>query len=729
MRLFLALSVFLTLFPTSISHGQTVSDFTPPIWLKTMPIQLEGSVVSSPVIADGKIVIGTTTGKLYCIRLSPFEIVWTKDNEGSFRSSCLVANKRIYTGDSLGRVYCRNLDDGEIVWGPREFGEWIYSTPILNDGKIIFGGNDRKIHALDAETGEKIWETEELRGQVQAGVALCNEGYIVGCLGQPDSESDYDPGNLYCITADGKILWGPKVTKGPVQGTPSVFGEHVFAASYGYSWENDRRPKGRVTCFRTSDGASIWHKDLEKEIWGSPATNGDCVITGSRDHFIWCLDANSGEERWHFQTGGMVDATAVIENGACWIGGMDGNLYALDLQSGKKLQEINVASIGLGPQNSVAISEGYLVCASLSGTLYRFDLAPSCLVRPTKSSYKSYDGSYYFEIRVENIRKEDSPDLEVTLVPANCFFKEEPKKVLILSGKHEIITFEGKIDPEPSTYTCEIEVSSNSPTIILQDENGNTTNRLLLELIIKTHSPRLGKLPERIDFGAFWDDETPKQKMVLIQNEGDGVIQGSIASEKGLLPDKNTFISTNDAPAALGIELDVNSLPYGTFERVLDVKSNAGNAKIVFTGEKLRSKNIVEVWVSKKTARINGQEKTLVQAPYIKNNLTMVPLRLVSEGLGLEVSWVPEVKTIIINLFSGWYLRLIIGYKKALIERPDGGIDELQAQSPPEIISGTTFVPLRLVGDALSRGGSKINIAWKGKNRKATISRSLKTGK
>ncbi|HNW31913.1 MAG TPA: copper amine oxidase N-terminal domain-containing protein, partial [Caldisericia bacterium] len=153
------------------------------------------------------------------------------------------------------------------------------------------------------------------------------------------------------------------------------------------------------------------------------------------------------------------------------------------------------------------------------------------------------------------------------------------------------------------------------------------------------------------------------------------------------------------------------------------------NAKIVFTGEKLRSKNIVEVWVSKKTARINGQEKTLVQAPYIKNNLTMVPLRLVSEGLGLEVSWVPEVKTIIINLFSGWYLRLIIGYKKALIERPDGGIDELQAQSPPEIISGTTFVPLRLVGDALSRGGSKINIAWKGKNRKATITRSLKTGK
>ncbi|HOU08008.1 MAG TPA: PQQ-binding-like beta-propeller repeat protein, partial [Caldisericia bacterium] len=77
MRLFLALSVFLTLFPANISHGQTVSDFTPPVWLKTMPIQLEGSVVSSPVIADGKIVIGTTAGKLYCIGLSPFEIVWT----------------------------------------------------------------------------------------------------------------------------------------------------------------------------------------------------------------------------------------------------------------------------------------------------------------------------------------------------------------------------------------------------------------------------------------------------------------------------------------------------------------------------------------------------------------------------------------------------------------------------------------------------------------------------
>jgi len=236
-------------------------------------------------------------------------------------------------------------------------------------------------------------------------------------------------------------------------------------------------------------------------------------------------------------------------------------------------------------------------------------------------------------------------------------------------------------------------------------------------------------LPERIDFGAFWDDETPKQKMVLIQNEGDGVIQGSVSPEKGLLPDKSTFTITNDTPVALGIALDVNSLPYGTFERALDIKSNAGNAKIVFAGEKLRSKNVIEVWVNKKTARINGQEKTLVQAPYIKNNLTMVPLRLVSEGLGLEVSWVSEVKTIIINLFSGWYLRLIIGYKKALIERPDGGIDELQTQAPPEIVSGTTFVPLRLIGDALSRGGAKIDIVWNSQIRKATITRSLKTGK
>lgn len=49
------------------------------------------------------------------------------------------------------------------------------------------------------------------------------------------------------------------------------------------------------------------------------------------------------------------------------------------------------------------------------------------------------------------------------------------------------------------------------------------------------------------------------------------------------------------------------------------------------------------------TAKVNGAEKTLEVAPFIKDERTMVPVRFISEGLGFAIEWDADTRSVIIK--------------------------------------------------------------------------------
>jgi hypothetical protein len=64
--------------------------------------------------------------------------------------------------------------------------------------------------------------------------------------------------------------------------------------------------------------------------------------------------------------------------------------------------------------------------------------------------------------------------------------------------------------------------------------------------------------------------------------------------------------------------------------------------------------NIVELWIDKPTAKINGKEFQIDPdnpdvTPTIINDRTMVPMRFLAESLGCEVEWVADTKEIILT--------------------------------------------------------------------------------
>ena len=109
---------------------------------------------------------------------------------------------------------------------------------------------------------------------------------------------------------------------------------------------------------------------------------------------------------------------------------------------------------------------------------------------------------------------------------------------------------------------------------------------------------------------------------------------------------------------------------------------------------------------------INGRTMIMDVVPLIKNEITLVPIKFVTEAFNISAYWMPETRQV----------RIVEGDKEFLltIDSPKVtiGSQEYTLASPPEIISGRTFVPLRFVSEAL---GAKVE--WDGETRGITITR------
>lgn len=103
-------------------------------------------------------------------------------------------------------------------------------------------------------------------------------------------------------------------------------------------------------------------------------------------------------------------------------------------------------------------------------------------------------------------------------------------------------------------------------------------------------------------------------------------------------------------------------------------------------------------------------------APYIKNDRTMVPLRVISEELDKDVIWVPEYRSVVIgNTYNDFEDAVIFRIGDRNLYHADGYI-MAKLDAPPEIRGDRTFVPLRAVAEAL-----QMEIGWDGAHRTVYI--------
>ena len=263
----------------------------------------------------GHLALGTSLGR-----------AWTADiGEGSqsrarLASAPVVANGRVYTIDTQAVVRAFDARTGAQVWAhevgdpkDRRGGISLWTGESTGAHGILFGGgvsfdNGRlyatsglgDVEAIDAATGASVWRVRP-GGPLRGAPTIANDNVYV--ITQDNQLFALNP-------ADGKVRWNAAGTFE----TSGVFGAAAPAAAQGTVVAGFS--SGELTAYRYENGRTVWQDALTRtSISTAVATISD------------------------------IDAEPVIDQGRVYALGQGGRMVALELNTGQRIWEINVAGI------------------------------------------------------------------------------------------------------------------------------------------------------------------------------------------------------------------------------------------------------------------------------------------------------------------------------------------------------------------------------------------------
>jgi len=304
--------------------------------------QTGGPVISSPVLADGTLFVGSDDKSLYALDPVTGAEKWKFATGGPVRSTPAAVNGTVYFGSYDGAFYAVNAADGKPRWkfetgGERKFAakglhgckprqqlmpdawDTYLSSPAVVGDRVYFGSGDGHIYALDAGGGQLVWKfpTGDV---VHASPAVVD-------------------GTLYL-------------------GSWDRFFYALDAATGALKWK-----------FET--GADPENHNAEG-IQSSAVVAGGMVYFGCRDFHLHALDARTGEEKWKHKIT-WINATPTVREGLVYGStSLPAMFFALDARTGREVFHVELKAPAFA---SPALAGGLAYCGSFNGKLYVVDLA------------------------------------------------------------------------------------------------------------------------------------------------------------------------------------------------------------------------------------------------------------------------------------------------------------------------------------------------------------------
>ncbi len=325
----------------------------PAVPVERWSFQAPKSIVSSPVVADGRLVVGCDDGSVLCLDAASGAALWSFDTEDVVEAPALIHAGSVYVGSSSGWFFALDLASGALRWkqetGDKILGganwveaggetrivvgsydaslhcfaaadgtpRWIYSTgnyvngtPAVADGRIVFGGCDSYLHVVSAADGTGV-----------AKIELGSDAHVAGSVALQGGRVYFGHyGNAFVCAdlAESRLVWSFPDPKHPFFSSPALAeGRAVFGG----------RNK-QLHCVSLADGALLWKFPTRRKIDGSPVIVGDAVVFGSGDGRIHVLALADGSERWSVELGSEVGGSVAVAGGWIFAAALDGRVLA-----------------------------------------------------------------------------------------------------------------------------------------------------------------------------------------------------------------------------------------------------------------------------------------------------------------------------------------------------------------------------------------------------------------
>lgn len=159
---------------------------------------------------------------------------------GGVVTTPLIAGGRLIVGSRDYMLYGFNVDDGSVAWRYSYWFSWVESTPVERDGTIYVGASDySRIVALDPATGKRRWMTP-VHGMNWGSPLVTEERVFTGFASQnlPMTVINHEGGIAALDRQTGAILWrlvSPKAPEGQFggyAGSLTLADDKVIAAGF-----------------------------------------------------------------------------------------------------------------------------------------------------------------------------------------------------------------------------------------------------------------------------------------------------------------------------------------------------------------------------------------------------------------------------------------------------------------------------------------------------------------
>ena len=238
-----------------------------------------------------------------------------------------------------------------VIWSVRINGgssrERLASAPVVADHRLFVIDVAAVVHAFNADTGAALWtaalsdDKRNAHARFGGGVSY-DDGRVFATDGLGDVVS--------LNAADGKELWRGK-PGGPLRGAPSIANGNVYVLSQD----------NQIFALGEGDGKVEWSQAATLESQGvfgvaAPAASAGSVVAGFSSGELNAYRYENGRSLWQdalsrtsittsVSSLADIDADPVIDNDRVYAVGQGGRMVALELRTGQRVWEQNVAGI------------------------------------------------------------------------------------------------------------------------------------------------------------------------------------------------------------------------------------------------------------------------------------------------------------------------------------------------------------------------------------------------
>ncbi len=127
-----------------------------------------------------------------------------------------------------------------------------------------------------------------------------------------------------------------------------------------------------------STNATAWIYDTESTIYSSPAVVDGILYVGAMDGNLYAVNVNSGFLAWTYAAGASIYSSPAVSDGNVYFLSTDGVVHAVDAVSGS-LNWSTIIGPGDWDWSSPAIHGGYVFIASSNGNFYSLDASSGAI--------------------------------------------------------------------------------------------------------------------------------------------------------------------------------------------------------------------------------------------------------------------------------------------------------------------------------------------------------------